>query len=135
MDATVTREMLDKPFEGFKSAPQYFSDGDFITYFLKSELFYAMRVDPLLTVYRSEANDEIIGYKIKSVVSLLEEMRRFGIDMIEHSYDDGDLKLSLLFLAAAAVAPDQSSRDKYRELAGMSKDISIPKEQLPTLAA
>lgn len=135
MDAPVTREMLELPSEGFQSIPQYFSDGDFITYFVKSAMFYAYRVDDLLTVYRSEDKNEIIGYKIKSVVTLLHEMSQYGIDVIERSYDDGDLKLNLLFMAAATLVPNPSTKETYRQLARMSKDASIPKGELPMLAA
>lgn len=121
--------------EGFSPVPQYFEDGDFVTYFVKSTLFYAVRVDPLLTVYRDEETDEIVGYKIKSVRYLLNEMKEFGYDTMERSYSNGDLQLSLLFIAAATTAQDQSSKVKYQEMAKMSRGVSIPLDQIFAQAA
>lgn len=52
--------------------PQYFVDGDFMTRFLEQGLYYADQIDEYLTLYRSEVNHEIIGYKIAGFSVLFE---------------------------------------------------------------
>lgn len=130
MDATETlaESIRRNPHKGLKVAPQYFPEGDFVTLFVSGGLFYADRVDDLVTVYRSEDTDQIIGCKIKSVNSILQNFSGFGVLIEDHT-----VSIGLLFFGAAN---DDERRDAYRELcAKLGKDAMNQRVQVPQLQA
>lgn len=116
--------------KGFSSVPQYFEDGDFVTYFLKNDLHYAQRVDGLLTIYLSEESDELIGCKIKGVREILETMGAFGVVIADHN---NEISLGLLFLTAAAFS--SASRERYLDIAKKVGAVRLKREWLPQLQA
>lgn len=68
------QEYLDSHWNAPRSAtgrPQYFKDGDYVSFFFKDDLCHAQRTNDHLTVYLSDDNGEIVGCKIKGVSQLL----------------------------------------------------------------
>jgi len=55
----------------FKSEVKYYKEGDFASFFKSDERCIAEQIDPVLTVYRSNATNEIIGWRINGVSKLM----------------------------------------------------------------
>ena len=72
-----------KPPEVFSPIARYSKDGDCVEFFAKNDDFCAIRIDRLLTIYRSKENDEIIGSLIKGVShiydNIMSTMPAFGV--------------------------------------------------------
>ena len=114
----------------FRSAPHYFADGDFVSFYFSDERCYAKRVDDLLTVYYSDETDELVGCKIKGVALLLQTLKEDFAVVVVHG---GRVQLGLLFLSAAACSTAED-KTHYRELGEHAKDASIPADKLPLAA-
>jgi hypothetical protein len=122
----LTEYLKAHPAQGFKSRPQYFADGDYVSYFLTDERCYARRIDSLLTLYHSLDTDEIVGCKIKGVRRLLQKLDQFGV-MIQ---DDDGAVLGLLFLAAQAETDDPKQKDVYEKIGQRIGQTRIEKSEL-----
>jgi len=81
---------------GFEPRPFYSPDGDFLTFHFREDDHYAERVDELLTVYLSMDTQELVGCKVKGVRRILDTLGKLGVLV-----DDGEIKMSFLFLSAA----------------------------------
>ena len=72
-----------KPPEVFIPIARYSKDGDCVEFFAKDDDFRAVRIDGLLTIYRSKENGEIIGSLIKGVShiydNIMKTMPAFGV--------------------------------------------------------
>lgn len=131
---TLKEYLTANPPTEFQSSAEYFDVGDFVTYFAKSEMYYASRIDGLVTVYRSEKTDEPIGFKIKAVKSILKNMEKWGIPSLSAQYDGDGLSLGILFMSAAEMT-SPVLKERYRELATLAKHAVIKRESLPSTAA
>ena len=132
MTATLADYFVGHSSGRFQSKPQYFREGDFVTFFLKQDLAYAKRLGGVVTVYLSEETGEMVGCKIKSVRALLELLGDFKIYVRD---DTHDVNLGMLFFAASSEAETEEIRLKYRQLARQIGDASIDRECLPSMAA
>lgn len=73
----------------------YDPDGDCIEFLARpDELFWAERIDDLVTVYYGEETGEVIGSLVKGVSRFIEKHPRFAILV-----KDGRIRLAHLFLA------------------------------------
>lgn len=90
----------------------YDPDGDCIEVLVKTEPFYSERIDDLVTVYYSEANEEIIGCLIKGIKKILDHDPKTQI--IVHA---GRIRLSDFFLVGflAQKTADLRIYQKLRE--------------------
>jgi hypothetical protein len=134
-DKALESESMDQTFDNyvatlgepsFVAVPHYFSDGDFVSYFIKDEMYYAQRIDSFVTVYRSEDTDEMIGCKIKSVTCLMKKMGDFAVAVTDH---ESKICLGLLFLTAATFS---ELRDKYDDAAKTLGKAEIDRKDLPS---
>lgn len=125
---TLDQYLEGRKAKGFTSVPHYFRDGDFVSFFLSDERCYSERVDDLLTVYLSEKTGEMVGCKVKGVRLLLETLDAFSVTI-----DDGRVRLSWLFLSAAAHS-DARSRDWYRSLADAARGLFLDREEIAQAA-
>ena len=80
----------------FQPQVSYDQDGDCIEFLASNDMFYAERIDSLVTVYYSEDTGEIIGSLIKGVKKFIAEMSKkapgFRIEI-----KDGKVRLEYLF--------------------------------------
>lgn len=60
----LEKRMSERKKNSFKPKLNYFSHGDYATFYLKDELAYAEQIDSNLMVYRSVKTKEVIGFKI-----------------------------------------------------------------------
>ena len=83
--------------------------GDCVEFIAKPDPFYGERIDELVTVYRSQANDEIVGALVKGVSKFCKKMLTqypgFGIEI-----EDGKVKLACLFRAQAWTNPKPNDK-------------------------
>lgn len=71
----------NKPAKVFSPVAQYIPEGDCLVFYFKNDASYAHRVDDLLTLYRSERGNEIVGCEIKGIRCILRRLGDFGIDV------------------------------------------------------
>lgn len=102
----------------FKPVAQYDPDGDCIEFIAAPDSYYAVRIDPLVTVYRSQETNEVVGSLIKGVRKFLGNVLRsapgFKIEI-----RDGRIKLVHLFTArlwSEAMDPNAVPGITYRKL-------------------
>ena len=102
----------------FKPHSTYDKDGDCVEFLAKPDPFYGERIDDLVTVYRSQADNEIVGALIKGVKRFCEKVLTlypgFGIEV-----QDGKVKVACLFRAKAWATPkadDKMLMITYRKL-------------------
>lgn len=110
------------PEEPFQPTATYDPDGDCIEYLIKPDNFYAHRVDELLTIYRSEKTDELVGSFIKSVRSfwkkLIQQSPAFGIIVQEPP-----VLLSHFFFARLLQLPDRPDQKELRMVATAYREL------------
>lgn len=124
---------MPSPEEPFQPTATYDPDGDCIEFLIKPDNFYAHRVDELMTVYRSEATDELVGSYIKSVRAfckkLIQQNPWFAIVV-----DEPPVRLSHLFVARLMQLPGKPDQTQlqlvttYKELIKHAdkENIDIP---------
>jgi len=119
--------LLAQPVERFKPTATYDPDGDCIEFLAKPDVFYAERVDDLLTVYLSQETDEVIGSLIKGVSKFCQEMLTnmpgFKIEIV-----DRHVRLKHIFLARMW-SSERDSEDlitlTYRKLVEVSHETIV----------
>jgi hypothetical protein len=102
----------------FRPTTTYDSDGDCIEFLASPDLFYAERVDDLLTVYYSQETREIIGSQIKGVSRFCKEMLE-KLPGLKIEVQDGPVTLQHIFLAKLWTSdpqPDKMAMRTYRKL-------------------
>lgn len=68
------------PEEGsFKPAAVYIDEGDKLVAMLEDVDYNAHRIDDVLTVYRADNDDRVVGFGIKGVTHLLERLEDFDL--------------------------------------------------------
>jgi hypothetical protein len=113
----------------FSPSPWYNRTGDCVQFYFSQDESYAQRVDGILTVYRSLRDEnEIVGCKIKGVLSLIKRFGDFNFQL--HT---GRISLSMLFIGSLAwgdhSAQDLPNReDVYKDLARRigREEIAVP---------
>ncbi len=111
----------------FRSRPFYSKEGDFLTFFFQDEDHYAERVDKILTVYYAMESDEIVGFKLKGVLHLLQTLGDLSLEVVD---DNGNLKLSMLLIAGTMKTKEHSALPVYQEFARKTKNVPIRKKEL-----
>jgi hypothetical protein len=106
------------PDHEFKPSADYDADGDCIEFIAAPDSYYAERIDALVTVYRSQETDEIVGSLIKGVRKFIGNVMRnapgFKIEI-----RDGRIKLVHIFTArlwAEAMDPNDVPGVTYQKL-------------------
>jgi hypothetical protein len=123
MDKTLEQYLEGKTCEGLKLRPQYFQDGDFVTYFFREDVAYEERFDELLTIYKAMETGEMVGCKIKGVCRILSKLKAFKVVV-----DDERWPLALMFLGAALVNP--ASQDEYQRHSEDYGEVTIDSKEL-----
>lgn len=128
MVQTLKEYLVEHPPKGFHPTPHYFGQGDFVTYYFRNEPCYAERVDDLLTVYLAFETKELVGCKIDGVKQILGTARDFGIAL-----DDREVRLGIFLFLGAALARDESQRNRYRQLGREAKEVAVDRKQLESV--
>lgn len=129
MVPTLSDYLKDNPGRGFRSAPQYFPTGDFLTYFLKDVPHYAERLDEVLTVYLDAATKELVGLKVKGVRHILKAAGELGLVGL-----DDPVRLATFIFAAAGADRTAWKSERYAQLVAL-KDVSVSRKDLPAVCA
>ena len=124
MVSSLIEYLKENPSRGFRSVPQYFPTGDFLTYFLKDVPYYAERLDEILTVYLAVDTNEMIGLKVKGVRHILKT-----VDELELVVDGETVKLGIFIFAGAATDRPGRKADRYAQLVKL-KDVLISRKEL-----
>jgi hypothetical protein len=116
-----------KPAKPFRPVARYDPDGDCLEVFLANDPFYAQRLDDLVTVYRSEKTDQVVGSLVKGVRKLCREMKEkcpgFSIEI-----EAEKVKVEHIFLIAqwnSKSAGKPLVRKMYRELLEKAEDAHM----------
>ncbi len=73
MNQYLDEYLKGKEAKGFSPNPHYFEDGDYISLFFTGERCYAVSVTDRLTVFYSDATNNIVGCKIEKARDLIKE--------------------------------------------------------------
>jgi len=84
---------------GFQSGAWYNPYGDCIEYQTIDEAIYGDRVDSLITLHRSIVDDSVIGFQIKGVKRVLQEL---GYDTVAFSTSESGNAIGLIYIVFAA---------------------------------
>jgi len=107
------QSVLDElgPAEPFEPFAYYDPDGDCVEFHFSNEPYHGRRLDGWVTVYYSEASDEVVGGLIKGVRGNL--LKRFpGLRIEIHG---GAIDISLLLRAPAwSSAAEEPTRKTYQ---------------------
>lgn len=123
----LSKVAADQPFE---PTAYYDADGDCIEFIAAPDSYYAERVDTLVTVYRSQETDEIIGSLLKGVSRFLREVLRRSPGF-KFEIQDGRMKLVHLFTAKLwTEAPDPNTVPglTYRKLRQVAEETGAEVE-------
>ncbi len=123
MAQSLKEYLAVNPCREFRPVPQYFATGDFLTYYWANDRPLAERIDDQLTVYRSIATHEMVGFKIKGVKHLLETAGEFGVTV-----DDGEVQLSFFFLWLGSKIEDIEKVRLYKELGKIASGVTLSKD-------
>jgi hypothetical protein len=123
-------ESMFGPPQDFRPTATYIAEGDCIEFFARPGSYYAKRLDDLVTVYLSRANDEVVGSLIKGVSSfcrdVLKRFPQFGIVI-----DGGKVRLEHLFLARLMTedpAHEPDAAPAYKELIDAAHEANAEAE-------
>lgn len=106
-------------FGHFTPYVEFHEEADAITAYFKDEPDFSRRLTDHVTLYLSQANQEIVGCRIKGVRDILENLPNYL------TIDHDSVRLSMLFLPYyASVSGEQ--REKLNELARASQSLRIP---------
>ena len=110
----------------FVPTADYDSDGDCIEFLSSNENFYAERVDDLLTVYRSQETDEVIGSLIKGVSEVYKFVMKQCPGLVIEVHD-GRIQLSHFFRAALWCKPpgDEVMAVNYKKLIHQAEKTKV----------
>ena len=125
MAQNLSEYLEEHPCKGFDPVPHYSAAGDYVSYFFRNERCFAQRLDELVTVYLAMDSRELVGCKIKGVRHILETAGKLGV-----SLDGGDLRLGLLFLPGAVNASEVEHKQRYDELARLTRDAVVKREEV-----
>jgi hypothetical protein len=104
-----------------KPEPYYLADGDSLVIHFKPDMAYASRVDDVVTVYKSEETNELVGCKLKGVSQLVNNI----VSLVK--IDDHPVRLTFLLASAAGTKPP---KEYYYELSEAMGEISIDPQLL-----
>ncbi len=128
METLIEFLKANKP-GAFRPEPDYSAEGDSLTFFFEDHEYYGERIDSFLTAYRAVDSDDLVGCQIKGLPKALELLGDFGI-----AISDGNVLLTMVFMALMAQTPEREAVECYRELgrlAARSKpEIRVPRQQL-----
>ena len=82
-------ELRVKP---FRPRPRHSPAGDCLFFYFREDESWADRVDELLTVYRAFATDRVVGFKLKNVSLLKEQLGTFLVE-----FETKEVSIYLLF--------------------------------------
>lgn len=120
---------LSVPSEPFEPTAKYDPDGDCIEFIIRAEPFYAERIDGLVTVYRSQPNDEIVGSLIKGVSAFCKKLHQ-RFPGFEITVEAGRVRLDHIFLAKLWTSRHQSKIISltYRQLIEEAERVEVEAE-------
>ena len=109
--------------EASEFRPHYFysKDGDFLTYYFREDDCYAVRKDDTLTVYKSMADHEFVGFKLKGVRLLLDKLGEFCLEVRDGK---GSIMLSVLVNAAMILTDEVEALPDYHRF--LRDTMSVP---------
>lgn len=113
----------------FSPTAFYHPQGDSIEFFAAPDVFYAERVDDIVTVYYSEQTGEVVGSFIKGVKALCDRLTK-TLPSFKIEIQAGKVRLEHLFLATlwASESPNSSTVRTYRKLAKVAESLEASTE-------
>jgi hypothetical protein len=116
----------------YESGPTAFfdPDGDCIEFFATRDMYFARRIDDLMTFYYSQETDKLVGFQIKGARRFLASIKTKypGYSVI---VDDGHVKLHVLFVAhLLSLPPNLPTMHYYKEVLQLTDgtDASVSTE-------
>jgi hypothetical protein len=106
--------------ESFKPYCYRSDEADAVTFKLRQDPDYSVRLTDHVTLFRSIDTDELTGVRIKGFTSLVEDLPNY----LKVSHDG--IKLSIFFWSFRGAVADENTRKELNELAKAAEDIMVP---------
>ncbi len=114
--------------EPFKPMAIYNPDGDCIEMHLSNEPYYARRLDGWVTVFYSEATDEVTGAMLKGVKSSL--LKRFpGLRIL---IEGTQVRIAMLLTGPLSATEDDLTQRTYKAVIDKAAELDLRAELLCT---
>jgi hypothetical protein len=94
-------------------------EADALTVYFEGDADYSERLNDHITLYKSLETKEIVGCRVKGIAGIIEDLPNYL------RYKDGDVDLSVLFLAYRGGADTEEEADTVNELARAASDRKI----------
>src|SRR5688500_3156060 len=93
----------------FTPVPYWEPETDSLIFYFRNEPSYSKRLNQLMTIFLSAADDKLVGCEVKGIKRILKRVKQFGIGISDHKLD-----LKLVLFAALVPEPESPSfEDEY----------------------
>ncbi len=121
------RDLQQAKLGEFKPEPYYEADCDSIIFYARNEPSYAKRLNSLLTLFLSTADDRLVGCEVKGIRNMLRLCRAFNVMVQDRRVPLG------MFLAFALVeeTKEPDLRGRYQDaLQEVSRNVQLDIDKL-----
>lgn len=122
---------------GFEARPWYNPYGDCVVFHASPDEGYADRVDSVLTLYRSIEDDTVIGFQLKDVGAIIDELDCDGVEVRIETEEQAVVKvqMKLLLFVAMGEGDEKSVRERalaYAEADGLAgeQEVEVPRRKV-----
>lgn len=138
MATDFVNDVLDELGEAssFKARPWYNSYGDCVVFHTSPDEGYADRVDSVLTLYRSIEDDTVIGFQLKDVGAIIDEVDCDAVEVRIKTEDEEVVKvqMNLLLFVAMGEGDERSIPERaraYAEADGLAgqQEVEVPRRK------
>lgn len=114
-------------FEGeFNPYAYYGQEEDVLKIYFKPDADYAKRLNSRVTAYYSLEDNSLVGCAVKSVRSVLDELKWFDVEIT-----DDKTRLKMVFFAQLGSLEKEEQRQTFREI---GKHLATWRDGIPELA-
>src|SRR5438093_9338139 len=119
MGKQTLTEYMDSlgPRKGFKPKPYVCADSDTLTLYFENTPSFAERIDNELTVFKSFAYGELVGFELKGILPKMKELGR----LIHVTAKTPKIHVKLLLLIYMAEVKE--NRESYQEIADRAYEL------------
>lgn len=99
----------------FAPKPFYRPESDTLYFYGRDVPSFARRLNPLLTVFLTNDDESLVGFKIKGVQRILAAMQRLGMEKFAIDERHQGIRLAI-FLQLALIAPPEDAQPELERL-------------------
>ena len=106
--------------KSFKPSTTYGANEDSLVFYFREDEAHEDRIDELLTLYRANDSEDVVGCQVKGIRHRLDGLGKFGVVIKGEA-----MKLDLLFHLLAYTVPDPPVQTWYYHLGRQAKNREL----------